>query len=69
MLISVLGALAGTAVDMTDPQTSFAAILPKWFYPVFLLVIIVSSITPITFSQLIAQDWRCRPLESRLDAR
>ena len=30
---------------MTDPQTSFAAILPVWFYPVFLLVIIVSSIT------------------------
>ena len=45
VLISVLGALAGTAVDMTDPQTSFAAILPTWFYPVFLLVIIVSSIT------------------------
>jgi NCS1 family nucleobase:cation symporter-1 len=45
VLLSVLGALAGTAVDMTDPQTSFAAILPIWFYPVFLLVIIVSSIT------------------------
>ena len=45
VLLSVLGALAGTAVDMTDPQTSFAAILPKWFYPVFLLVIIVSSFT------------------------
>ncbi len=45
VLLSVLGALAGTAVDMTDPQTSFAAILPTWFYPVFLLVIIVSSIT------------------------
>jgi NCS1 family nucleobase:cation symporter-1 len=45
VLLSVLGALAGTAVDMTDPQTSFAAILPAWFYPVFLLVIIVSSIT------------------------
>src|SRR5665213_619158 len=45
VLISILGALAGTAVDMTDPQTSFAAILPKWFYPIFLLVIIVSSIT------------------------
>ncbi len=45
VLLSVLGALAGTAVDMTDPQTSFAAILPNWFYPIFLLVIIVSSIT------------------------
>lgn len=45
VLLSVLGALAGTAVDMTDPQTSFAAILPRWFYPIFLLVIIVSSVT------------------------
>ena len=45
VILSILGALAGTVVDMTDPQTSFAAILPKWFYPVFLLVIIVSSIT------------------------
>jgi purine-cytosine permease-like protein len=45
VLLSVLGALAGTAVDMTDPQTSFAAILPKWFYPIFLLVIILSSFT------------------------
>ena len=45
VLLSVLGALAGTVVDMTDPQTSFAAILPKWFYPVFLFVIIVSSFT------------------------
>ena len=44
VLISVLGVLAGTAVDMTDPQTSFAAILPVWFYPMFLLFIIVSSI-------------------------
>jgi NCS1 family nucleobase:cation symporter-1 len=45
VLLSVLGALAGTAVDMADPQSSFAAILPKWFYPIFLLVIIVSSFT------------------------
>ena len=35
VLLSVLGALAGTTVDMTDPQTSFAAILPTWFYPFF----------------------------------
>ena len=44
VLITAVGALAGTAVDMTDPQTSFAAILPRWFYPVFLMFIIVSSI-------------------------
>jgi NCS1 family nucleobase:cation symporter-1 len=40
-----LGVLAGTAIDMTNPQTSFGTILPAWFYPIFLLVIIVGSIT------------------------
>jgi purine-cytosine permease-like protein len=45
VLLGSLGVLAGTAIDMTDPQTSFATILPAWFYPVFLLVIIIGSIT------------------------
>lgn len=45
VLLGALGVLAGTAVDMTDPQTSLAAILPGWFYPVFLLAIVVGSIT------------------------
>jgi purine-cytosine permease-like protein len=43
--LGILGVLAGTAVDMTNPQTSFATILPAWFYPVFLAVIILGSIT------------------------
>jgi nucleobase:cation symporter-1, NCS1 family len=45
VLLGGLGVLAGTAVDMTDPQTSLKAILPGWFYPVFLLAIVVGSIT------------------------
>jgi len=45
VLLSAIGVLAGTAVDMTDPQTSLKAILPGWFYPVFLLAIVVGSIT------------------------
>jgi nucleobase:cation symporter-1, NCS1 family len=45
VLLGALGVLAGTAVDMTDPQTSLAAIVPGWFYPVFLLAIVVGSIT------------------------
>ena len=45
VLLGALGVLAGTAVDMTDPQSSLKAILPGWFYPVFLLVIVVGSIT------------------------
>ncbi len=45
LLLGTLGVLAGTAVDMANPQTSFAAILPGWFYPVFLLVIITGATT------------------------
>lgn len=45
VLLGGLGVLAGTAVDMTDPQTSLRTVLPPWFYPVFLLVIVVGSIT------------------------
>jgi NCS1 family nucleobase:cation symporter-1 len=37
--------LAGTVVDMSDPQVSLRALLPGWFYPVFLLVIVLGSIT------------------------
>ena len=40
-----LGVLAGTVVDMTNPQTSLSALLPGWFYPIFLLVIVFGSIT------------------------
>ena len=45
VLLAGLGALAATAIDMSDPQTSLGTILPHGFYPVFLLVIIVGSIT------------------------
>jgi nucleobase:cation symporter-1, NCS1 family len=44
-VLAVIGALAGTAVDMTDPQTSLGTLLPAWFYPVFLVVIVLGSIT------------------------
>ncbi len=45
VLLAILGVLAGTAVDMQNPQISFATMLPAWFYPVFLLVIIAGSTT------------------------
>jgi len=45
VVLGTLGVLAGTAIDMTNPQDSFATILPAWFYPVFLIVIVVGSIT------------------------
>ena len=44
VLLAGLGVLAGTVVDMTDPQTSLRAILPGWFYPVFLFVIMLGAV-------------------------
>ncbi len=45
ILISALGVIAGTAVDMTDPQVAIAKIVPGWFYPIFLFMIVLGSIT------------------------
>jgi purine-cytosine permease-like protein len=43
--LGIIGVVAGTSVDMTDPQTSLRDIVPGWFYPVFLAVVVVGSIT------------------------
>jgi purine-cytosine permease-like protein len=43
--LNFVGMLAGTAVDMNDPQNAFKMILPAWFYPGFLLLIAASSVT------------------------
>ena len=43
--LTVLGVLAGTAVNMTDPQSSMKPLMPHWFYGPFLLVICGGSIT------------------------
>ncbi|MEU2561547.1 cytosine permease [Streptomyces longispororuber] len=42
--VSSLGALAATAVDMTDPQSGLQRILPGWFGPVFLLALVLGTI-------------------------
>jgi purine-cytosine permease-like protein len=41
--LGVTGVLAGTVIDMTDPQTAMKAIMPGWFYPLFLLLIVVGT--------------------------
>ena len=43
VLLGGVGVLAGTVIDMSDAQTNLATIVPAWFYPVFLLVIVVGS--------------------------
>lgn len=45
VVIGTLGVVAGTAIDMTDPQLTIAEIVPAWFMPVFLGMIVLSSIT------------------------
>lgn len=44
VLFTSLGALAGTAIDMTDPQTTLGEIVPSWFMPVFLIAVIVGTL-------------------------
>ena len=44
-LFGLIGVMAGTIVDMSDPQTSFVTILPHWAYLAFLLVIVVGTTT------------------------
>ncbi|OPC77076.1 hypothetical protein B4N89_41645 [Embleya scabrispora] len=44
VLLGIVGVLAGTAVDMTDPQTSLEAIVPGWFHPLLLAAIVTGSV-------------------------
>ncbi len=45
LVVGALGALAATAVDMTDPQEALQEILPGWFVPVFLLTLVLGTIS------------------------
>lgn len=44
VVVCSLGALAATAVDMTDPQSGLQGILPGWFDPAFLLALVLGTI-------------------------
>ncbi|MGW4703922.1 purine-cytosine permease family protein [Streptomyces sp. NPDC004285] len=45
VVVCSLGAFAATAVDMTDPQDALQGILPGWFVPVFLLALVLGTIS------------------------
>jgi NCS1 family nucleobase:cation symporter-1 len=45
VLVCSIGALAATAVDMSDPQNALTQILPGWFAPVFLLSLVLGTIS------------------------
>ncbi|GAA4835988.1 cytosine permease [Saccharopolyspora rosea] len=44
VVVTSLGALAATVVDMSDPQTGLESILPAWFRPVFPLALVLGTI-------------------------
>lgn len=43
VFLSILGILAGTVVNMNNPQTSMRALMPGWFYIPFLLMIFAGT--------------------------
>ncbi|GAA1936909.1 purine-cytosine permease family protein [Kitasatospora viridis] len=45
VLFTFLGCVAGTTLDMTDPQGALEGILPGWFRPAFLLAVVLSAVT------------------------
>lgn len=45
VVISIIGIFAATAIDMTDPQKTIGHIVPAWFTPIFLALVVVGSIT------------------------
>ncbi|OOC53029.1 MULTISPECIES: purine-cytosine permease family protein [Nocardiopsis] len=44
VVVTFLGSLAATAIDMAEPQAALESILPGWFVPVFPFVLILSTI-------------------------
>lgn len=44
LFISLLGILAGTVIDMTDPQLTIGGIVPAWFTPVFLGIVVLGCV-------------------------
>ena len=45
VIITIIGYLAATAVDLTDPIGGFAALVPGWYFDIFVLVVVGGSIT------------------------
>ena len=44
LVLTVIGILAATAVDPSDFTTTIRGIVPGWFYPIFLLIVIAGVI-------------------------
>ncbi|MGW5370031.1 purine-cytosine permease family protein [Streptomyces sp. NPDC004009] len=42
---TAVGALAATSLDMSDPERALESILPGWFVPVFVIAVVVNTMT------------------------
>ena len=45
LVLTIIGILAATAVDPTDFTTSISGIVPGWFYPIFLLIVVAGVVS------------------------
>ncbi|MFJ7493145.1 purine-cytosine permease family protein [Streptomyces sp. NPDC097727] len=44
-VFTTVGALAATSLDMSDPEAALESILPGWFIPVFVIAVVVNTMT------------------------
>jgi NCS1 family nucleobase:cation symporter-1 len=44
VFLSFVAIIAGTVVDISDPTTTLKALVPNWFYPIFLIVVALGTI-------------------------
>lgn len=44
-VFTTVGALAATHLDMSDPEAALESILPGWFIPVFVIAVVVNTMT------------------------
>lgn len=44
-VFTAVGALAATRLDMSDPESALESILPGWFVPVFVIAVVVNTMT------------------------
>ncbi|MEV0122103.1 cytosine permease [Streptomyces sp. NPDC050703] len=45
VVFTSVGALAATSLDMSDPQAALESILPGWFIPVFVISVVLNTLT------------------------
>ncbi|MFB7533359.1 purine-cytosine permease family protein [Streptomyces sp. NPDC056178] len=44
-VFTVVGALAATSLDMSEPEAALESVLPGWFIPVFVIAVVVNTMT------------------------